>query len=166
MGTFPTMSFPGVILQGILARAALVLLRMYLGVVFLLAALPKLEQDFTPRLVGFLQHVALEKGHSFYQEFVREIVLPNAPVFAALVTWGELLAGLTLILGLLTRFSAVVTLLLATNYMFAKGHWFWTSSSNDAAFVAVSLALLIGAAGRTLGLDAFLARRWPRSPFW
>jgi hypothetical protein len=52
------------------------------------------------------------------------------------------------------------------NYMFAKGHWFWTSSSNDAAFVAISLALLIGAAGRTLGLDAFLARRWPRSPFW
>jgi thiosulfate dehydrogenase [quinone] large subunit len=160
------MSLPGVILQGILARAALVLLRVYLGIVFLLAALPKLEQDFTPGLVGFLERVALQKGHPFYQDFVREIVLPNAPVFATLVTWGELLAGLTLILGLVTRLSAVVTLLLAMNYMFAKGHWFWTSSSNDAAFVAISLALLIGAAGRTLGLDAFLARRWPRSPFW
>jgi thiosulfate dehydrogenase [quinone] large subunit len=166
VGNFQTMSLPGVILQGILARAALVLLRMYLGVVFLLAALPKLEQDFTPGLIGFLQRVALQKGHPFYQEFVREIVLPNAPVFATLVTWGELLAGLTLIVGLLTRLSAVVTLLLAMNYMFAKGNWFWTSSSNDAAFVAISLALLIGAAGRTLGLDAFLARRWPRSPFW
>jgi thiosulfate dehydrogenase [quinone] large subunit len=160
------MSLPGVILQGILARAALVLLRVYLGVVFLLAALPKLEQDFTPGMVGFLQRVALQKGHPFYQDFVREIVLPNAPVFATLVTWGELLAGLTLILGLVTRLSAVVTLLLAMNYMFAKGSWFWTSSSNDAAFVAISLALLIGAAGRTLGLDAFLARRWPQSPFW
>jgi len=160
------MSLPGVILQGILARAALVFLRIYLGVVFLVAALPKLEQDFTPGLVGFLQRVALQKGHPFYQEFVREVVLPNAPVFATLVTWGELLAGLTLIVGLLTRLSAVVTLLLALNYMFAKGAWFWTPSSNDAAFVAISLALLIGAAGRTLGLDAFLARRWPRAPFW
>lgn len=160
------MSLPGVILQGILARAALVLLRVYLGVVFLVAALPKLEQDFTPGLVGFLQRVALQKGHPFYQEFVREIVLPNAPVFATLVTWGELLAGATLIVGLMTRLSAVVTLLLAMNYLFAKGAWFWTPSSNDAAFVAISLALLIGAAGRTLGLDAFLARRWPRSPLW
>src|SRR5687767_5163136 len=106
LGNFRTMSLPGVILQGILARAALVLLRIYLGVVFLVAALPKLEQDFTPGLVGFLQRVALEKGHPFYQEFVREVVLPNAPVFATLVTWGELLAGLTLIVGLLTRLSA------------------------------------------------------------
>jgi thiosulfate dehydrogenase [quinone] large subunit len=160
------MSVPGAILQGILARAALVLLRIYLGVVFLQAALPKVERDFTPGLVGFLQRVALEKGHPFYQEFVREIVLPNASVFAMLVTWGELLAGVALILGLLTRLSAVVTLLLATNYMFAKGQWFWIPSSNDAAFVAISLALIIGAAGRTLGLDAFFARRWPRAPFW
>lgn len=160
------MRLPGVILQGILARAALVLLRIYLGVIFLVASLPKLRQDFTPDLVGFLQLVALQKGHPFYQEFIRDIVLPNAPAFATLITWGELLAGVSLILGALTRLSAVVTLLLALNYMFAKGAWFWTPSSNDAAFVIISLALLIGAAGRTLGLDAFLARRWPRAPFW
>lgn len=160
------MSLPGVILQGILARAALVLLRVYLGGIFLLAALPKLEGDFTPGLVGFLRLVALEKGHPFYQDFVREVVLPNASLFAGLVTWGELLAGVMLLVGLLTRVSAVVTMLLATNYMFAKGAWFWTPSSSDAAFAVISLALLVGAAGRTLGLDAFLARRWPRAPFW
>jgi thiosulfate dehydrogenase [quinone] large subunit len=144
------MSLPGEVLQGILARGALVLLRVYLGVVFLLAALPKLQKDFTPVLTGF----------------VEQVVLPNAPVFAVLVTWAELLVGVTLILGLATRFSAAVALVLALNYMLAKGAWFWTSSSNDAAFVAISLALLIGAAGRTLGLDTLLARRWPRSPFW
>jgi uncharacterized membrane protein YphA (DoxX/SURF4 family) len=70
------------------------------------------------------------------------------------------------VLGLVTRFSAAVALVLTLNYMFAKGAWFWTPSSNDAAFVAIALALLIGAAGRTLGLDASLARRWPRSPLW
>jgi thiosulfate dehydrogenase (quinone) large subunit len=160
------MRLPGVILQGILARAALVLLRIYLGVIFLVASLPKLRHDFTPDLVGFLQLVALQKGHPFYQEFIRDVVLPNAATFATLILWGELLAGVSLILGALTRLSAVVTLLLALNYMFAKGAWFWTPSSNDAAFVIISLALLIGAAGRTLGLDAFLARRWPRAPFW
>lgn len=160
------MSLPSEIIQGILARSALMILRLYLGVVFLVAALPKFQRDFTPGLVGFLEQVALQRGHPFYQQFVHDIVLPNASAFAVLVGWGELLVGVTLILGLLTRFSAGVALVLALNYMFAKGAWFWTSSSNDAAFVAISLSLLIGAAGRTLGLDALLARRWPRSPFW
>ncbi len=160
------MSLPGVILQGILARAALVLLRVYLGVVFLVAASPKLQQDFTPSLVGFLQRVALEKGPPFYQEFARQVLIPHASIFATLVTWGELLIGISLILGLLTRLSGVAALLLAANCMFAKGDWFWTPSSSGAAFVAISLGLILGAAGRTLGLDAFLARRWPRSPLW
>ena len=160
------MSLPGEVLQGILARGALVLLRVYLGVVFLVAAVPKLRQDFTPGLTGFVQQVALQRAHQFYQRFLEQVVLPNAPVFAALVTWGELFVGVTLIFGLLTRLSAAVALVLALNYMFAKGAWFWTPSSNDAAFVAIALALLIGAAGRTLGVDAFLARRWRRSPFW
>jgi thiosulfate dehydrogenase [quinone] large subunit len=160
------MTVPGKILQGILARAALVVLRVYLGVVFLIAALPKLAQDFTPNMVGFLEQVALQKSHPFYREFVQEVVLPSAPVFATLVAWGELLVGVSLMLGLVTRVSAAAALLLVVNYMFAKGNWFWTPSSNDAAFAAISFALLIGAAGRTLGIDAFLARRWPRSPFW
>ena len=160
------MSLPGVILQGIMARAALVLLRVYLGVVFLVAAVPKVSRDITPSLAGFLEKVALTKGHPFYQDFVREVVLPNAPFFAWLVTWGELAVGVLLILGLLTRLSAAVALLLVVNYMLAKGAWLWTPSSNDAAFAVIALALLIGAAGRTLGLDAFLARRWPRSPWW
>jgi thiosulfate dehydrogenase (quinone) large subunit len=160
------MSLPGTILQGILARAALVLLRVYLGVVFLVAALPKLQKDFTPILLGFLERVALEKGHPFYQEFIQRVVIPNAALFAVLVSWGELLVGVSLILGLLTRFSAAAAFLLTVNYMFAKGNWFWNPSSNDAAFAMISLALLVGAAGRTLGLDAMLARRWPRSPLW
>jgi len=160
------MSLPGQVLQGILARGALVLLRVYLGTVFLVAVLPKLQQDFTPSLTGFVQQAASERAHQFYRPFLEQVVLPNAPFFAALVTWVELVLGVTLILGLLTRFAAAVALLLTLNYMLAKGAWFWTPSSNDAAFVAIALALLIGAAGRTLGLDAFLARRWPRSPLW
>lgn len=160
------MRLPGSILQGILARGALAFLRIYLGVIFLVAAWPKLQRDFTPGLTGFLEKVALEKGHPFYQDFLQRIVVPNTPLFAGLVTWGELLVGITLALGLTTRLSAVVALLLTVNYMFAKGLWFWTPSSNDGAFAAISVALLIGAAGRTFGLDALLARRWPRFPLW
>ena len=160
------MRLPGEILQGILARAALVLLRVYLGVVFLIAAVPKVLGDFTPGLTAFLEQRAMEQSHPFYRGFLQEVVLPNTHLIAALVTWGESLVGVLLILGLMTRLSATVALLLTLNYMFAKGAWPWTPSSNDAAFAAISLALVIGAAGRTLGLDSILARRWPRSPFW
>ena len=160
------MRLPGEILQGILARAALVLLRVYLGVVFLISAVPKLRGDFTAGLTAFLEQRAMEQSHPFYRQFLQEVVLPNTQLFAALVTWGELLVGVLLILGLMTRLSATVALLLTLNYMFAKGAWPWTPSSNDAAFAVISLALVIGAAGRTLGLDSMLARRWPRSPFW
>jgi uncharacterized membrane protein YphA (DoxX/SURF4 family) len=160
------MSLPGEIIQGILARSALVILRIYLGVVFLLAGLPGLQRDPVPELTAFLEQVALERGHAFYQEFVRAVLLPNASALAVLITWGELLVGVMLILGLLTRFWSALALFLSLSYMFAKGAWFWTPGSNDAAYLAISLALLIGAAGRTLGLDAFLVRRWPRSPFW
>lgn len=160
------MSLPGEIIQGILARSALVLLRLYLGAVFLLAALPKLQRDSSREFMGFLEQVALERGHAFYQGFVQQVLLPVAPTLAVLVTWGEIVVGVALLMGLLTRFSAAMASLLAVNYMFAKGAWFWTPGSSDAAYVAIGLAILIGAAGRTLGLDALLARRWPRSALW
>jgi len=132
----------------------------------LMRNLPKLQQDFTPHLTGYVQQVGLERAHPFYRQFLEQVVLPNAGLFATLVVGAELFVGITLVLGLLTRFSAAVAVVLTLNYMLAKGAWFWTPSSNDAAFVAIGLALLIGAAGRTLGVDAFLARRWPRFPLW
>ena len=128
------MRLPGSILQGILARSALTFLRIYLGVVFLVSAWPRLE-------------------HGFDQ-------------VATLIGWGELLVGCCLILGLGTRLAAALAFLLALNLMLAEGSWLWTPASSYASWAMMSLALLIGAAGRTFGLDAFLAKRWPRSPFW
>lgn len=43
----------------------------------------------------------------------------------------------------------------------AKGAWFWTPSSNDAAFFFIGLVLILGAAGRTWGLDGTLEGRMP-----
>ena len=160
------MRLPGEIIQGILARGALVLLRLYLGVVFLLSALPKLSSGSGSEFAGFLQQRALETGHTFYRPFVEAVLLLNSALIAPLLGWVEAFVGVTLIAGVLTRFSAGLAMVLALNYMFAKGAWFWTPGSYDAAYFVIALSLLIGAAGRTLGIDAVLARRWPRSPLW
>jgi hypothetical protein len=84
----------------------------------------------------------------------------------ALIPWAELLVGSTLILGLLTRFSAAGALLLAVQPLFTEDFQLGMVSRPELAWACVALALIIGAAGRTFGLDAFLAQRWPRSPFW
>jgi uncharacterized membrane protein YphA (DoxX/SURF4 family) len=131
------MRLPGAILQGILARAALVLLRVYLGVVFLLTGIQQLRTG-APIPAGLL--------------------VPD------LILWGEILVGAALILGLFTRLAAVAGLLLLANYLLAEGSWDLTSAR--IALGVIALAIMIGAAGRTLGLDGLLARRWPRSPLW
>jgi uncharacterized membrane protein YphA (DoxX/SURF4 family) len=131
---------PGTILQGILARAALVVLRIYLGITLVLGAWGRLQIGVTPPA--------------------------HTSILAYLISWGELLAGAFLLVGLLTRLWAAAALILALLTFYAEGAWQWSPSSHAAAVSAIALALLIGAAGRTLGLDAALARRWPRSPFW
>lgn len=160
------MNLPAEVYQGVLARGALVLLRLYLGGVLLVGAIPFVGRDFTPNLLDFLQSVALSKGYPFYQDLVRGVVLPHAGVFAVLVVWGEVFVGAALVLGLATRFAAAASLLMMVNFMLAKGDLPWMVSSYDAAYAMISLALLIGAAGRTLGVDEVLAKRWPRSVLW
>ena len=136
------MRLPGEIIKGILARAALALLRVYLGTLLVLA------------------------GLSHLRGYPHELIVPDAELIAGVVNWGELLVGLLLLLGVMTRLAAAAALLLTIDSMLAHGSWRWLPSSSDAALAVMSLAVLIGAAGRTLGLDSILARRWPRSPFW
>jgi uncharacterized membrane protein YphA (DoxX/SURF4 family) len=131
------MRLPGLVLQGILARAALVFLRLYLGFAFLLSSWLKLEGA----------------------------ALPSTSYVAAL-TLSELLVGVALILGVLTRFSAAAALIVSVSHLNSTGAWLEPAGSGHAAHAAISIALLVGAAGRTMGVDAVLARRWPRSPLW
>jgi uncharacterized membrane protein YphA (DoxX/SURF4 family) len=84
----------------------------------------------------------------------------------ALLPWAELLVGGTLILGLLTRLSAAAALLIVAQSLFTKGLQLEILSQPELAWGCVALALIIGAAGRTFGLDALLAKRRARSPFW
>ena len=151
---------------GARARGTLAALRIYLGLIFLIAVVPKFSGDFAPRLSGFLSSVSLTQTHPFYRAFLTTTVMPHLRVFAWLVKGGELLVAVSLIAGLATRLGALVALALTLNYMFAKGAWFWFPSSNDGAFAVLALALIIARAGRTCGLDSYLARRWPRGPLW
>jgi uncharacterized membrane protein YphA (DoxX/SURF4 family) len=90
----------------------------------------------------------------------------GTPLVSLSVTWAELVVGVALAAGCFTRFAAAVVLVLSVNRLIQAGQVAWTPAGSDALVAAIALALLLGAAGRTAGLDAVLARRWPRSPLW
>lgn len=149
-------------------RRLLLVLRVYLGVIFLVAASAKLvaRPSFSASFPQILAMGALQHGHPFYQGFIRSIVLPHAPAFAVLVQYGELLTGLSLLAGAVTRVGAFGAMFLTLNYMFSKGAWFWWPSSNDAAVCFIALTLALGSAGRAFGVDYYLAKKWPAVPAW
>ena len=84
----------------------------------------------------------------------------------ALRPWAEAVVGSALILGLLTRLSAAGALLMLVQRLSSQQLQLGVVEQPEVAWGCVALALIIGAAGRTFGLDALLAKRWARSPFW
>ena len=82
-----------------------------------------------------------------------------------MVRWGELLVGIALVLGLGTRFAAAVGIFMNLNFLLAQGESL-IGPSNNAAFIFAQLVVLLGAAGRSFGIDFYLGRKWPRAPLW
>lgn len=129
------MRIPASVAQGILARAALAFLRVYLGLAILIRGWDELRAGAAPL-------VSLSPG------------------------WAGVVLGVALMVGCLTRLTAAVVLVLSISNLAQAGPGEWSLAGSDTTFAAISIALLLGAAGRTAGLDALLARRWPRSPLW
>ena len=148
-------------------RVLVVILRLHLGVILLLTDAGKLTRDqpFSVEMLAFLQH-AMRNASAPYRAFVEHAVIPHATTFSVLVLAGELVAGLSLLFGVATRAGAAIAMLLFVNYMLAKGRMFWSPDSEDAAVLLSALVVALGAAGRSLGVDALLHRRWPRVPLW
>lgn len=106
---------------------------------------------------------ASENPLVFYKHFLEGTVLPNSSMFAQLTAWGETVAGIGLTLGLLTGIASLVGLVLVTNYGLATQ---WMSPGQQGFHLVLfflMLAFFFARAGRTWGVDGWLARRKPRS---
>ena len=153
--------------RNMVPRALLLFLRFHLALILLLTVTGKLirPQPFSVELVDFVTRVA-PRSIAPYQAFLKDVVIPHATLFSYLVMTGELIAGLLLLTGTASRLGAGITMLLVLNFMLAKGRWFFSPDSVDAADFFSALVVMLGAAGRVWGIDAFLAKRWPRSWLW
>ena len=145
----------------------LVLIRLVIGPMFIGTGMYWLgADDATGEMSRQIARV-VESGRTigWYVPFLEGWVLPKAGLFAFLVTWGELLTGISITFGAATRLGAAVGIFLTINYSLLYGNPFYPPSGNW-DYVWYLAVLLLGAGGRSFGVDTYLARRWPRCPLW
>lgn len=135
------------------------LLRLYVGYYMLTQGIRKYQRDFPKgdwiaRQIG---DVAALDLYPWYKRFLLDTVIPHQELFGYLVTVGEMVVGACLLLGFVTRVSALVGLLMLINYYLGPGTAHGGLISAHQQFFIVVLAIFVLAnPGRALGLDGLL----------
>jgi uncharacterized membrane protein YphA (DoxX/SURF4 family) len=110
----------------------------------------------------------LAAGHpaGWYKQFLIKRAIPHASAFAFLVTWGEIVIGFMLLIGLATGLAGLIAIFMHLNYHLASS-WMGGASAFINLYAIVITALMVTtSAGRTWGVDAWLARRVPMKILW
>jgi thiosulfate dehydrogenase (quinone) large subunit len=124
--------------------------------------LPAVSERWLTVMPKIVAKQASENPLSFYKHFLEGVVLPNSNQFAQLTAWGETVAGIGLTLGLVTGVASLVGLILVINYGLATQ---WMSPGQQGFHLVLFFLMLtffFARAGRTWGVDGWLARRRPR----
>jgi len=148
------------------AAKGLALVRVTIGAMFVSVFFENLGKGLytAAGYAGLIQYY-IEKGHSpAIWKAVMVQAASHAAMAAPMQALAEISFGVLLITGLLTRPVAFVAFLyLGSLWMSEWGTaWIWELLVP----VLASLGLAIGRAGRTWGIDARLAQRWPDAPWW
>ena len=148
------------------AGMGLALVRLTIGAMFVWVFFENLGKDlYTPSGYAGLIHGYIENGQApAAWKSVMALAASHASVAAPLQGLTEISLGVLLVLGLFTRPVALVAFaFLASLWVSEWGTaWIWELLGP----VLASLALAVGGAGRTWGVDSFLARRRPTSLWW
>lgn len=148
------------------AQGALALLRLTLGSLFVWVFFENLGKGlYNPSGYSGLINYYIEKGHApQLLKSVMALMASHATFAGPMQGFTEITFGVLLVIGLLTRPVALAAFLFLSTLWVAEWGtaWIWELLIP----MMVALALMIGAAGRKWGVDALLARRYPRIPLW
>jgi uncharacterized membrane protein YphA (DoxX/SURF4 family) len=137
----------------------IVILRVYVGYYMLRQGARKFLRDFPKgdwigRQIGDLANLDL---HPWYKRIFVGYVVPHHELFGYLVTIGEIMVGACLVLGLITRLSALVGLFLVINYYLAIGSVRGGAQlAQQQTYIVSLIVILLSNPGRTLGLDGLI----------
>ena len=134
------------------------LLRTVIGIMWWQQSLWKVPPDYGG-LKFWMQQIVDHATTMLQSNLVRDVVLPHINVFGPLVYLIEVLVGVSLMLGIITRIGALLGALLILNLWLglysAPGEWPWTY----VFLIVIQLLFVIDPPGRSLGLDALPGRR-------
>lgn len=144
-------------------RVLFSLLRVWLGIQWLQAGIGKVGapawtgENAGAAVAGFANGaIAKAAGEnptvqSWFAGFMEAAVLPNATLFGYLVAYGEVLAGVGLILGIFTGFAAAGAALMNLSFLLAG-----TLSTNPILYTAAFLVLIGLKYAQYYGVDAVM----------
>jgi len=148
------------------AACGLALIRVTIGAMFVSVFFENLGKGlYTAAGYAGLINYYIEKGHSpAAWKAVMALAASHAAMAAPMQALAEISFGVLLVIGLLTRPVAFVAFLyLGSLWMSEWGTaWIWELLVP----VLACLGLAIGSAGRSWGVDTWLAQRWPDAPWW
>jgi len=148
------------------AASGLAIVRVTVGAMFVWVFFENLGKGLY-RPAGYAGLISYYVQHSHSPAVWKSIMglaASHAAIAAPMQGLTEISLGILLLLGLLTRPAATVA------FLFLGSLWIseWGTSWIWELLVPVlgSLGLAVGRAGRRWGVDAWLAQRWPSSPWW
>jgi len=144
-------------------------LRVWLGYQWIVPAIEKLKDptwvgsQSGVAITGFLKG-ALAKSTGehpavqwWYARFVENVAMPNANIFTYLVPYGELLVGISLILGAFTIAGLLGGAFMNLNYLLAG-----TTSTNPVLYTVAIILMVAGVNAYKIGLDNLIISYWKR----
>jgi uncharacterized membrane protein YphA (DoxX/SURF4 family) len=144
------------------------LLRIMVGLMFLLTWLPNfLDGLYTPDglFIFFTKEFPQsENPLGFYASFIDGVILPIRNVFAPFQLVAEFLLGLAILVGAFTPLASIAGIFFLLNTMLATfGHdWLWSYIMP----IGILLVTLFTHAGRVIGVDAYLLKRYGERNFF
>jgi hypothetical protein len=137
------------------------LVRVLIGCLWFQGMLWKLPLPVSDGLQYWTEQETTHAAFAFHRTFMKDVVLPHMSVFGPIVFLAELVFAGSMILGLAVRFvgvlGAVYTLQLWLGLYGSPSEWPWTYM----CLAMLMLLFVLDAAGRSLGLDAWLRRNVP-----
>jgi uncharacterized membrane protein YphA (DoxX/SURF4 family) len=148
------------------AANGLALVRITIGAMFLWVFFENLGKGlYTAGGYSSLINYYIKASHSpALWKTVMGLAASHAAMAAPMQGLTEITLGILLVLGLLTRPAALVAFLFLGSLWISEWgtSWIWELLVP----VLASLGLALGRAGRAWGIDAWLSRRNPSSPWW
>lgn len=138
-------------------------LRLLCGLILTIEGWQKLQGGWlhgTALLSTLEKWMAADKPYAFFMPVIRS-ALAHPKIFGSLITLGELVVGLSLLAGVLTRVSSALGAIMLFSIAFGAGQGL--APPGNALLLGSMLVLFVLAPpGRVLGVDMLLRGRLPR----